>query len=264
MNKQIARNLLWAMVHLHVQIARFSPSTLSSDAVFNRCWNALRGNKLAAYCASHTRHRFQPAELEVLMLATLQAMRSQGFIIEPRAQILAPDTTLALLQCGHAPLIAITSHTGFFATTRSLLQLGLPVTLVTDALPEAELKARYKSVLDHYPDLQLVPKDRYCLGHLREALRARRTVSCAADFQDSATKTYSLISPAIFEFARRLKIDVLLSKTTIDEDGSITTRFDGPHQVTDAIASAESFMRLLNEGRRPPKKLAIGYTQATA
>lgn len=166
---------------------------------------------------------------------------------------------MALLDSGLAPLIVVTSHTGFSTTTLTLLDKGLAVTLVADALPAAELTARYRPIREQYPGFEVVPKDRYSLVRLRDALRDGRTISCAADFQDAATKTYSLVSPAIFEFARRLNAELLMSKTLISEDGSITTLLDGPHRISDATASTKAFIDFVNAGRHPPKQLSIGH-----
>lgn len=260
MNKQLARNLLRAMVRAQVRLARLlHPGSDAGEAVFRHAWNALHQRRLIAWCASRTAQRFQPDVPEALLIEVLEAMKSQGISIQPRHQLQGSDSTLALLDSGRAPLIVVTSHTGFSATTQTLLRKGLAVTLVADALPSAELAARYRRTIEQYPTFQPIPKDRYSLGRLRDALRDGRTISCAADFQDEATRTYSLISPAIFEFASRVKAGLVMSKTIVNDDGSITTLLAGPHDISDALAGAKAFIDFLNAGRRTSKRLRIAH-----
>lgn len=210
-----------------------------------------------------TRQRFRPDARESLLFELLTVMRARGIPFEPDMQLQAPTTIQTLLDQGRLPLIVVTNHTGFRATTRSLLRNGLPVTLVTDTLPPEELTRRYRSILEKYPKFSMVPKDRYCLAALRKALRNGCTISCAADYQDPITKTYSLVSPAIFEFAQRMDIELLWAKTIVNDDGSLTSLLDGPHRVSDPIASTRRFIDFLNAGRHRPRSFRIAYPSST-
>ena len=262
MSKQLARNLLRAIVRLQLRLARLSQRGNADAAMlFQSAWSALHKRKLVAWCVSRSRQRFQPDVAEGLLLQLLDALRKQGLPFQPSTHLQATDDIRNLLTSG-APLIVVTSHTGFAATTLTLLHMGVPLSWVTDALPAAELARRYRRILETYPGLQLVPKDRYSLARLHEALRNGRTISCATDYQDEVTKTYSLVSPAIFEFARRIDATLLMSKTVVNDDGSITTILDGPHHIADAEASALAFIDFLNAGRHTPKCLQLKYPPA--
>src|SRR5690606_6182660 len=171
MNKQLARTLLRTIIGLRLSLAqRIFLDRDSGEALFRHTWNALRDHPLIAWCAVRTRQRFRPDARESLLFELLTVMRARGIPFEPDMQLQAPTTIQTLLDQGRLPLIVVTNHTGFRATTRSLLRNGLPVTLVTDTLPPEELTRRYRSILEKYPKFSMVPKDRYCLAALRKAL----------------------------------------------------------------------------------------------
>lgn len=249
MNRQIYRSLLRSLIRLHAG----NTDNDQDHAAYGEAWQRLSRSRLAHFLANRYQHRFQPDARELLTLTLIDCMRKRHPYFQPP---LRPRKMPGEFSPGsvHGPAIIVGTHTGYGSAYAFLSDLGHRVSLLIDAQIEEHNPDPWKV---RYPDLELIPNDGLSLARTMGALKKGRLVCCAVDYQDPTRRTYSLVSPAIFELARRTSTPLYFAKNTVADDGTIEIEIDGPIPVTEASRSALAMIDYVNADRLHPKHLQV-------
>lgn len=248
MSRQLVRSLLHHLVSRHAGSRGNDPLQ-----TYRMAWDQLTRSRLARFLADRYQHRFQPDASELLTLILIEHMRDHHPRFEPPVRrVRVPEAFAPGNQ--HGPAIIVGAHTGYGSAYATLSDLGHRVSLLIDAGIEARNPTAGTA---RHPGLELIPNGRLSLAHAMQALKKQRLVCCAVDYQDLALKTYSLVSPAMFELARRTATPLYFAKNTVADDGTIEVAIDGPFPVVDAVRSAQDMIDYINAGRCQPKSLKL-------
>lgn len=249
MSRQILRSALHAIVRRNVRLH----ADTDPDDGYRVAWRKLTTKRLATFLAQNYRHRHQPNPRELLTILLIAEMTR----VHPRFS--PPQRHRRMPQefspgRAHRSALIVGIHAGYGSAYAALSDLGHRVSLLKDA---QQMLLYPNWGRDRHPTLELIPNDRLSLAHISRALKAERLVCCAVDYRDPQTKTYSLISPAIFELARRTATPLYFAKNTVSDDGTIEIAIDGPFPVVDAVRSAQDMIDYINAGRCQPKSLQL-------
>ena len=251
MSHQILRSVLHNMIRVHAWHTGEDPIH-----TYRTAWRKLTANRLATFLARHYRHRHQPDARELLtILLIAQIAQAHPRFNPPQHNVLLPKEFLSGRAHGSALIVGV--HSGYGPAYATLSDLGHRVSLLKDA---RQLTLHPDWGRNRHPTLELIPNDRLSLARISRALKAERLVCCAVDYRDPSSKTYSLISPAIFELARRTATPLYFAKNSVADDGTVEIAIDGPFPVQDALRSAQDMIGYINADRRQPKSLQVHIT----
>lgn len=253
MSRQLCRTALHALICVHFLSVR----SLSPVEQFARVWSRLHRSRLARLLAAGYAHRCQldPRELIMALCFGFTLRKDPDFTVPLRIERMPAE-----LKQTSPPLgaICISTHAGHASAATALLELGHPSCLLVDAAPNASGQALHSWLRERHPDLKLIPNDRLSLARVVRELEGGRSVCCAVDYQDPRRKLYCYISPMLFELARRTGRPMYFGRPGIDPAGNAILDVEGPHFVTDPLASTQRFIEFINEGRQTPRALSIG------
>lgn len=252
MSRQLCRSALHALLFLHALPVR----RLSPEQQLAQMWRGLRDSPLAGFLAARYAHRCQFDAHELYMSLCLDFIRRNhpDFALPMRLEKLPPE-----LQRTSPPLgaICVSTHAGHAAAATTLLKLGHPACLLVDATPNVSAKTLHARLQSRHPELRLIPNDRLSLARVMRELEGGRSICCAVDYQDPLGKTYRYVNPTLFELAKRTGRPMYFGRPDIDRAGNAVLAVDGPHFVTDPLASAQRFIGFINEGRSTPRSLSV-------
>lgn len=249
MSRQALRSALHAIVRWHLRVY----AGTNPDHGYRIVWKKLTSNRLAIFLARHYRHRNQPDPRELLtILLVAQMTRLHPRFSPPQRHGRMPQEFSPGRAHGSALIVGI--HAGYGPAYAVLSDLGHRVSLLKDA---QQMMQHPDWGRDRHPTLELIPNDRLSLVHISRALKAERLVCCAVDYRDPQTGIYNLISPAIFELARRATMPVYFATNAVADDGTIELFIDGPFPVVEATVSARQLIDHINARRSRPKELRL-------
>lgn len=245
MKQELAQKLYSRITKLAVFAAQLRHPGAPPAVLYECAWSWLHDKRWMKRLAASCRNNAQllPEEKLVFELSSHPKCRLPRIRVSPAS---AEDTeTLKSIRSG---AIVVTVHYGRPITTQLLLGVGLPVCLVSRAPRDQWLKK--------YPTLKVIQNGPASLARIRRELMNDRVVCCAVDRRAHPPHgDFCLISPGMFELARRMQIPMHFTSSSVSATGIILMHVSPPHYVRNTQESIQAFIAFHNAWRNPPRHL---------
>lgn len=223
-----------------------------NQSAFHTVFSALDNNKLVNYLLPLCEHRHQLSNREYLLLEIVKRMKKMGHHYVPEPSFEGNTDILQTIQT-HPSLVITTVHNGFAFTSKFVSSLNRSVATIAADSEYVEKVVFKRTGISSA--IKVIPRDKFCLVKLLDAVKNKNVICCDIDFQKSTHEKFEYVSPSLFIFADRNNLPVYFAKYEISSNGNLKILFKEPIPDTSPEDKLSDFIDFINATRTFKRQL---------